>query len=333
VDAVISRRVFGRVAPPRSRMYGLGAWIPILMLGLAYAAAAFAKIDEIGLRWITGGAVRYVFLVDGHSAPVPWNKYIIRSDALSVLFSALAVGGEAFVILAAIWPTTAIVCAAGAMTLGLQLGFYVLQGVWWSAWWALLPAFLPWEAMASTLGRSRREAVAPEAYTRSRRLSLVAGAVLLVAVLQQPVASLLRVTYGFALSDFPMYSNVYFASREEVVEQQERVFQPPLMVRFAGPEGAADVDGRVSALDQAGRLADVARKVARGEALTDADAASVREFTARYVARFGTTAPDINVLGDTWRFDWSSADFVPRRQWKPIATVSLERGIIEARKP
>lgn len=66
LDARLGRRFGGRPDTVPSRAYGLATWIPMLMLGLAYAAAAFAKMDDVGPRWITGGAVKYFFLVDGH---------------------------------------------------------------------------------------------------------------------------------------------------------------------------------------------------------------------------------------------------------------------------
>src|SRR5258705_4913521 len=138
VDALVRRILGWRPAPARSRAYGLAAWIPVMMLGLAYAAAAFAKIDDVGPRWITGGAVKYFFMIDGHGAPVNWGRYVARSDALSVLFSGLAVAGESSVILAAIWPTPSMVRAAGLVAVSLRLGLYLFQGGWWRAWWVLV---------------------------------------------------------------------------------------------------------------------------------------------------------------------------------------------------
>jgi hypothetical protein len=337
VDAWLRGR-FGR--PPGtapSRAYGLATWIPVLMLGLAYAAAAFAKMDEVGPRWITGGAVKYFFLADAHRAPVPWGRLIARSDTLSVLLSGGAVAGEASIILAAIWPSTAMVCAAGIVALSLQAGFYLFQGVWWPAWWALLPAFLPWQPIASATQRmlGRPEGEGSRSMAAAGQLPWIVGVVLILAVLQQPIASLLRRTYSFLLSDFPMYSNVYFASRAEVAAQQEAVFQPPPMIRFQPAGGTPDggIDARLRDIDRGDVLSTVARKVAGGQPITEADAASVRDVTARYVSKFGSVPLQIDVMADTWRFDWSTADFAPREQWKKIATVDLDDGAIEVRQP
>ena len=334
VDAILLRRV-GHPPAPRSRAYGLAIWIPIAMVGLAYAAAAFAKMDDVGPRWITGGAVKYFFLVDGRSAPVGWYRYIARSDVLSILFSGLAVAAEASVILGAIWSTPLVIGAAGVIALSLHLGFYLFQGVWWSAWWALLPAFLPWDAIAAAL---RLQPRAPAASTGDaggpgvRAWYWAVAVVLFAAVVQQPIASLVRTEYGAVLSDFPMYSNVYFSTRAEVAAFQEATFQPPSIIRFEAP-GAEGIDARLERADPTAAVAAVARKLAHGDALTDADAAAVRAVATRYVAAFGRTPPRIDVLADTWRFDWSVADFVPRRQWKTIATLSVDEGVIQARKP
>jgi len=155
---------------------------------------------------------------------------------------------------------------------------------------------------------------------------------LFTAVVQQPIASLLRAEYGVLLSDFPMYSNVYFSTRTEVAAFQEATFQPPSNIRFEGP-GVEEMDARVKRADPAAALPGIARKIARGEAITAADAAAVRAVTSRYIEAFGRTPPRIDVLADTWRFDWSVADFVPRQQWKAIATVSLDDGVIQVRNP
>ena len=153
------------------------------------------------------------------------------------------------------------------------------------------------------------------------------------AVLQQPAASLLRTSYGFAFSDFPMYSNVYLASRAEAIAQQEQVFQPPPIIRFDAPQVDGALRTRIERLDGDQVLTEIVRKIARGEPVTDGDAALVRDAARRHAAEFGEAVRQVEVFADTWRFDWSSADFVPRQQWKPVATISLDRGVIEARKP
>jgi hypothetical protein len=132
-----------------------------------------------------------------------------------------------------------------------------------------------------------------------------------------------------------MYSNVYFSTRAEVAAFQEATYQPPPLIRFRGSgEGADDaVEARLRDLDRQGVLSDVARRIAGGRPLTEADAANVRDVTARYVAAFGAGPHRVPVLADTWRFDWSIADFTPRNEWKTIATLSLDEGTISAQHP
>jgi hypothetical protein len=326
VDRWLWRRVGRPYNEAPSRWYGLAIWIPVLMLGLGYAAAAFAKIDEIGPRWITGGAVKYFFLVDELHAPVHWGRYIVRSDTLSVVFSAAAVLGESSVILAAMWPTTALLLVAGLVALGLHIGFFLFQGVWWSAWWALLPAFVPWEAIASRwAGRTSRIAAAEmSAEPRPSWSAWVAGAVLFAAVIQQPVASFLRRDYWFLLSDFPMYSNVYFASRAEMAAMEETRFQPSPIIRYQPANGPSDViDGRFREVDRNGALSSAAQRLVRDQALSDAELAAVRGVLAQYVSRYGTSPRQVDILADTWRFDWSVADFVPRGEWRHVTTIDV----------
>jgi hypothetical protein len=52
-----------------SQAYGFAVWLPGLMLGLAFAAAAYAKLEGSGLACITDGTVRYSFVEDGLRPP------------------------------------------------------------------------------------------------------------------------------------------------------------------------------------------------------------------------------------------------------------------------
>ncbi|HYS25784.1 MAG TPA: hypothetical protein VEP46_09290, partial [Vicinamibacterales bacterium] len=65
---------------------------------------------------------------------------------------------------------------------------------------------------------------------------------LFTAVVQQPIASLLRAEYGVLLSDFPMYSNVYFSTRTEMEgdcdsqpRRRRHSSEEPMMQRFRAP--------------------------------------------------------------------------------------------------
>ena len=123
---------------------GLAVWLPGLTVGVAFLAAAYAKLDTSGAAWVLDGAVRYHLIEDAAAAPLGWGLSLVRSDAAAVALSLGAVLIEATFWLV-IWfrrPTVrALFGAAGAALLA---GFYLFQGVYWPAWWALMLAFVPW---------------------------------------------------------------------------------------------------------------------------------------------------------------------------------------------
>ena len=147
VDEMV-RRLRGRATPPTpARRYGLAMWIPIFTLGSAYAAAAFAKLDQGAKEWLFQGAARYFFAVDGRLfAPGTLWQAVAVNDRLTVVLSVGAVLTEAGIITAALWPRPIVRFVAGVGATLLHLGFWYLQGQWWYGWWALLVAFVPWDA-------------------------------------------------------------------------------------------------------------------------------------------------------------------------------------------
>lgn len=309
------------------RLYGLATWIPVTMMGMAYLAAAFAKFDETGIRWITDGVVRYFFVIDAPNAPSGVGRAVASSDVLSVLLAGGAVLTEAFVIVGALYSRTLVVLAAGAGALALHAGFWVFQGVWWPAWWAMLPAFLPWSAVARAI-ESRfpdrtHSPVAPVSATWrfERRVDTpVAVAVVLgAAVLQQPIVSLARIEYRPLFSDFSMYSDSQWSSKEEFAAFMEREKQPPYAaVRFVGADGADAmlVAARLRDVDPGHAVTDAARAVAAGIEPDAAQYNLMRAVGARYEERFGVPMLPLRVASARWRFDWSIADFTPADAWR-----------------
>ena len=135
----------GRVIPPVSAsVRGLALWLPALTLGVALAAAAFAKLDTSGIAWVTGGAVRFHFVQDAHQAPVEWGLRVARSDVAAVGLSLGAMVTEGLFWMVALTPSLVLRAAFGLAGLAMLAGFYLFQGVFWPAWWALFLAFLPW---------------------------------------------------------------------------------------------------------------------------------------------------------------------------------------------
>ena len=76
-------------------LYGLGVWIPGFMLGLAFASAAYAKLTDGGLAWITSGAVKYHFIDDAATAPLTWGLWVAAHPPAAVLLSLGAILTEA----------------------------------------------------------------------------------------------------------------------------------------------------------------------------------------------------------------------------------------------
>ena len=126
------------------KVYGFTVWAPGLVLGVVFAAAAFAKLRDSGVAWILNGTVKYHFLSDSIQAMVDWGLWIGRHQWLSVLLSFGAIAIEALVIVAVLIGAYRYRLIAGVAALSLLLGFTLLQGLFWPAWWLLLLSFLPW---------------------------------------------------------------------------------------------------------------------------------------------------------------------------------------------
>jgi hypothetical protein len=138
----VSVRPTGALATPKA--YGYTVWVPGVVLGVVFAAAAVAKIRDSGLAWITNGTVKYHFLSDSIQAMVDWGLWIGRHHWLSVGLSFGAIAIEALVIVAVLMGTYRYRLLAGAAALCLLMGFTLLQGLFWPGWWILLLSFLPW---------------------------------------------------------------------------------------------------------------------------------------------------------------------------------------------
>ena len=335
-DALSVDRLFlratGRVtAYPDSQRYGLATWIPVFMVGFAYLSAAFAKLDETGLRWITDGAVRYFMVVDAPNAPGSLGRFIASHEWLAVLASAGAVASETFIIAAALWPTTLVLVVAGVSALLLHLGFWLCQGVFWYPWWALLPAFVPWNAVASWLTPigPRAASIVPAAASLGARVARPVPVACLLALgffaLQQPLVSFLAAERLPFVSNYPMYSDVNWDSEEHFARSMEEERQPAPAIRLAPTDGTPPelLLSRLQAIDAQAAVTEAARRVAEGGEVAAADREHLADVAAAYASRFGASPPEIVVSVAHWRFDWTVADFVPRNDWQQKGTLSL----------
>jgi hypothetical protein len=122
---------------------GYAPWLLCLALGVAFAAAAWSKVRD-GPGWITTGSAKYAWVADADVAVVEWGQRMAARPRLAVALSAAAVTVEALVVTAA-FVGGGVRLAIGVAALTILLGFYLLQGVLWLAWWILLLGFVPWQ--------------------------------------------------------------------------------------------------------------------------------------------------------------------------------------------
>ena len=185
--------------------YGYTVWVPGLILGVVFAAAAIAKLREGGLGWILNGTVKYHFLSDSRQAMVDWGLHVGQYPWLAVFLSFAAIAIESVVIFGVLSRTYRYRLAAGVAAMSILGGFVVLQGLRWPGWWLLLLSFLPWHLIPS--------AGAPEPASRRRPVPRQAWAVIALVVLQV-VVSAFRLEVTPLLSTYDMYSTTYASDAE-----------------------------------------------------------------------------------------------------------------------
>lgn len=238
VDAWRRRHGAQRATP---KTYGYTVWVPGVVLGVVFAAAAVAKLRDSGVAWILNGTVKYHFLSDSIQAMVDWGLWIGRHQWLSVLLSAGAIAIEALVIVAVLMGAYRHRLVAGAAALGLLLGFTLLQGLFWPAWWMLLLSFLPWHLIRgpARAGHARTVTVraAADRPTADRAAARAFSAFAKVGSLSDPTSSagwaardqvfvvmtlialqlgvsLLRLEVSPLLSTYDMYATTYGSPAE-----------------------------------------------------------------------------------------------------------------------
>lgn len=187
---------------PVGKVYGYSTWVPGLVFGVAFAAAAWAKLsnDSGWTSWIMNGAIKYHFATDAGGAPVDWGLQFINYPLLAILASFLAVATETLVITAAFCRSQGYRLTLGAAALSLLVGFRVLMGVFWVGWWILLLGFLPWQRLSGLTAPAGRHA--PGTW----RASGAQLAVVVMVVAQQVVISTLTIERAPMFTPYPMYS-------------------------------------------------------------------------------------------------------------------------------
>jgi len=206
VDAWWKRRnlkVPARTGSPRE--YGYTMWIPGVVVGVIFAAAAMAKLHESGIAWILNGTVKYHFLSDAASAPLDWGLRVGLYPKLAVALSFGAILIESTIVFGAFARKYVYRAIAGIGGVALLSGFALFQGLFWPAWWLLLVSFLPWHRFARPSMPLPSASVSAADVGRMRLQPLI----VIVFVAQQLIVSALSLEAGPAISTYGMYSNTY----------------------------------------------------------------------------------------------------------------------------
>ena len=308
----------------RERRYGFAIWFPGMMIGLAFLAAAYAKLDTSGIQWVLGGAVKYHFLEDYRQAQVDWGLWVARQPAMAVLFSAGAIAIEALFILHAFSARTGVRLAFGAAGLTLLGGFYLFQGVFWPLWWTLFLVFLPWQRLADRLATATVAPAQPDdgSVSRWRRPELaVVGTVVVIQIF----ASARRAEIEPFVSDFGMYSWSW-PSPDAFNEAQARRFR---RFHFVVPATGEDVTERLRGVPNAADLlVAVAERALAGEPLRPGQREGLQSIAPAYSEHVGAELRELEIFVDQPAFDWTSGAFVEQTQRVPVARVRFSDGAV-----
>ena len=331
------RRYRRRPQPARAMTeYGLAVWIPGFALGVAFLAAAFAKLDSSGIAWITGGAARYHFVTDAGQARVDWGLDVAANLWLAQLASLGAVLVEALFILNIVARGWASRLLFGIVATGLLAGFLLFQGVFWSMWWVLLLAFLPWDLVARKTakvpprdaGHRPREVPVDRhpGNTRSEWLRSWQIAVLSAFALQQVVFSGIRLEMEPLVSDYGMYSWTYGSTQEfdEYLADKRRIWH----LEIPG-DPTVDVAERLSDMPGAADVITTAIREQRTMTrLTDSTREAVRAVLDAYQRRYDEPLVALHVSAEEPRFDWENGRFAAHRLADygivPLGTLSAD---------
>jgi hypothetical protein len=316
-----------RSSPAEPRNYGFAVWVPGVLVGLAFAAAAFAKLDTSGVDWVSGGAVKYHFIEDARQAQTDLGLRVATSDTLAVVLSAAAVATEALFILHIFFRGPWIRAAFAVPALALLAGFRVLQGVVWAQWWVPFLCFVPWQGITRRLFAGGAFAFVPG------RPAIPRAGAALVAILAavQIMASALRVEAEPFVSDYGMYSWTW-TSRAAFDDHIARKYRR-YAYRATG-DGRTDLTPRIANLSKAtDAMADAVDVLRSGETLPDVRRQALAAVAAAYADAYGEPLRRVVVRVDEQAFDWAAGRFYARSTDRELGTLDLERGSLEPARP
>jgi hypothetical protein len=288
----------GRPGALASKRYGFAMWVPVVVAGAAFSAAAASKLGH-GADWILNGSVKYHFVSDLEHAWVTWGPWLMRHDAVAIPISAAVVVLEAVIVTAAFTRSDGYRLAIGLVAALLLAGFAVFQGVVWPGWWILLVGFLPWHRVRGAVEAGR---AAP--------LALAQRAAVSTFVVFQLYASSVRMEARPIVSAFDMYASTY-------ADDEEYELASNLRYRvFAILPGGAAAELECTIDDQA---AEVLSAAGRG-------APDARTRMRRVVAGCLDGRRDVEYVkleGERPIFDWNTNQFTWKRGLDPIGPVPV----------
>jgi hypothetical protein len=313
---------------PAGTRYGYSVWVPVLAFGVAFAAAAWAKltVPPAWTSWVANGTVKYYFITDSVNAPVQWGLQLAGHPWLAVVASFFAIATECLVITAAFVRNDWYRLLVGAAALTLVAGFVLFMGVVWPGWWVPLLAFLPWQRLMTRLqvapkttgdvGRSRsgraRSGRASSAPTGSgRRASGAQIAVILLVVGQQIVVSALRLERAPMFSWYDMYSGTYASPAAF------NAGRPP---RF---RIVASTDRGAASLDRCNPHEEFVRQFQA--AVEGSPGAQDHVWAALRGCGDVSGVRAVVLEGDTYTFDWDALQFVWERSARIIGPLGHPR--------
>lgn len=265
---------------PAERRLGFAPWVMCLMLGLAFAAAAWSKVRD-GSEWVSRGNAKFAWVTDAREAKVTWGLWLAAQPRLSVALSAAVVAIESVVVVAAFTRSRWLRLGLGAAALGLLLGFDLLQGVFWPAWWIALLGFVPWDGLW-TADRPARGDHAGSPVTAGQAIWVV------FLVAQQVVVSATSTEIHPIASRYDMYSTLH-TTDDSVGDRLVR------RLRAVGPDGThvdiTDCAGDSRDLDKlracAGGTADAFEVVEDHEVFDWSAGRFTWEYQDKVIERFG----------------------------------------------
>jgi hypothetical protein len=229
----------GRSVPlPAGARYGYSVWVPGLAFGVAFAAAAWAKltVPPDWTSWVVNGTVKYHFITDSVNAPVQWGLQLAVHPWLAVFASFLAIATESLVVTAAFVRNEWYRFAMGLGAVCLIAGFGLFMGVFWPGWWVPLLGFLPWQRL-SDVARTR----SPRAESRgdkARPVSLAQLAMIVAVIAQQVFVSEMRLERAPMFSWYDMYSGTYASPAAFTASRP-----PRFRIVASTDAGAVDIGG------------------------------------------------------------------------------------------